>query len=409
MLQKADVAEVLAAEAKRSRTSRTVWIAVAAVGAVVLAAGGWMWWSGTFSAPAAAFVSEPAARGDIHVTLVATGTLQPTQQVGVASTVSGTIASIDVDYNQSVVKGQALAHLDMSDLEAKLARSLAMVDLQKANGLVAAATLADAEAALKRTEALASGSAVSQRDIDLARTAVQRAEANVASAEAQLKAAEADLQTARNDYAKGVIVAPIEGIVLDINVEPGQAIGTASLGTSLFTIAADLKRLDLEVDIDEADVARVTEGDGASFTVEASPDKPFSGTIRQIRSAPTVSDGVVSYKALIAVDNSAHLLRPGMTATADIAIDDAIGVLTVPNAALRFSPSATAPSGVFSSVTPKSTIETDASGEQTVWVLADGKATPVTVTAGLTDGQRTEIASGELKDGDLVITGNTAR
>lgn len=409
MLQKADVAEVLAAEAKRSRTSRTVLIAVAAAGLIVLAVGGWAWWSGTFRAPAAAFVTEPAAHGDIHVTLVATGTLQPTQQVGVVSTVSGTIASIDVDYNQSVVKGQALAHLDMSDLEARLARSLAMVDVQKANGLVAAASLADAEAALKRTEALASGSTVSQRDIDLARTAVQRAKANAASADAQLKGAQADLQTTRNDYAKGVITAPIDGIVLDINADPGEAIGTASLGTSLFSIVADLRRLDLEVDIDEADVARVSEADQASFTVEASPDKPFEGTIRQIRSAPTVSDGVVSYKALIAVDNAARLLRPGMTATADIAVDDAIGVLTVPNAALRFSPSATTASGVFASVVPKSTVETTASGAQTVWVLAEGKATPVTVTAGLTDGQRTEITGGELKDGDLVITGNKAR
>ncbi|MBI4920402.1 MAG: efflux RND transporter periplasmic adaptor subunit [Devosia nanyangense] len=408
MLQKADVAEVLAAEAKRSGTSRTAWIAVAAVGAVLLAVVGWMWWSGAFGTRTAGFVTEPAARGDIHVTLVATGTLEPTQQVDVASTVSGTIASVDVDYNQTVVKGQALAHLDMSDLEAKLSRALAMVDVQKASRLSAAASLADAEAALARTEALASGSAVSQRDIDLARTAVQRAEASVASAEAQLKAAEADLQTTRNDYAKGVIAAPIDGIVLDVNVEPGQAIGTASLGVALFSIAADLRSLDLQVDIDEADVARVGEGDAASFTVEASPDKPFNGTIRQIRSAPTVSDGVVSYKALIAVDNAAQLLRPGMTATADIAVDDAIGVLTVPNAALRFSPSATAPSGVFSSVTPKSTIETDAGGEQIVWVLTDGEATAVAVTVGLTDGQRTEITGGELKDGDLVITGNKA-
>lgn len=408
MLQKADVAEVLATEAKRGRTSRTVWIAVGAVGAVALAVGGWLWLSGAFSAHVDNFLSEPAARGDIHVTLVATGTLEPTQQVAVASAVSGTIASVDVDYNQEVVKGQALAHLDMGDLEAKLARSVAMIDVQKANKLVAEATLADAEAALKRTEALASGTAVSQRDIDLARTAVQRAEANVASAAAQVTAAEADLQTAQNDYGKGVIAAPIDGVVLDVNVEPGQAIGTATLGSSLFTVAADLTSLDLQVDIDEADVALADEGDTAMFTVEASPDRPFSGTIRQIRSAPTVSDGVVSYKALIAVDNSARLLRPGMTATADIAVDDAIGVLTVPNAALRFSPSATAPSGVFSSVTPKSTVETDAGGAQTVWVLADGKATAVTVTVGLTDGQRSEITGGDLKAGDMVITGSKA-
>ncbi|HWB43894.1 MAG TPA: efflux RND transporter periplasmic adaptor subunit [Hyphomicrobiaceae bacterium] len=409
MLQKLDIAGVLAQEERRGRTRRVLTIAGIVAGIAIVIAGGWLWWSASVRSSAESFATEAAIRGDIHVTLVTTGTLQPTQQVAVTSNVTGTVASVDVDYNQHVTRGQALAHLDMRDLEARQARAAAMVEVQKANGLVAAASLADARAALNRAETLGSGSGVSQRDIDMARTTVQRAEANVASAAAQLTAAQADLQTMRNDYARGTIAAPIDGVVLDINVDPGQNIGTTALGQSLFTVAADLKQLNLEVEIDEADVARVAEGDEARFTVEAAPDAPFDGIIRQIRSAPTVADGVVNYKALILVDNSSMSLRPGMTATVEIAVDEALDVLTVPSAALRFSPNAGAPAGPFGGMIPRSTVETSMTGEQTVWVLTDGKAAAVQVTAGLSDGQRTQILSGALKEGDLVISGTKAR
>ena len=407
MLDKAEVADVMKGEVRRGKTRRTTLIVGTIVAVAVLGIGGWMWWAASQRSPAESYTTEAAALGDIHVTLVATGTLQPRQQVDVSSTVSGTVASVDVDYNQKVSKGQALAHLDMRDLEVALSRARAMVDVQKAASLSAEANLADAKAALTRAEALAESNAISQRDVDLARTTVRRAAANAAAAAAQILAAEADLQSALNDYDRGEIVSPIDGVVLDINVEPGQSYGATSLGQALFVVGSDLGQLDLEVDIDEADVAQVTQGDKASFTVESSPNKPFDGVIRQIRSAPTVADGVVSYKALVAVDNPAGLLKPGMTATADIAVDDAIGVLIVPNAALRFSPAATV-SGPFASMLPKSTVEVRPGDEQTVWVLADGKAKPVSVVAGMTDGQSTEISGGDLKPGDLVITGNKA-
>lgn len=395
MLQKADVAEVLAAEGRQHRTRRVMMIALIVAGVAVLATGGWLLWSNVFRSAAASYATAAVTRGDIHVTLVATGTLEPIHEVAVSSITAGTLASIDVDYNQQVSKGQALAHLDMSSLNAHLERAIANVDIQAANRNAVAAGVADAQAALARVEGLTTGKTVTVRDADLAATALTRAKANLAVAEAQLAGAEADLKAAQDDHANGVITAPIDGVVLDINAEAGQSIGTATFGTSLFTIAADLRQLDLSIDVDEADVATVKEGDKVSFTVEAAPDRPLAGVLRQIRSAPSVSSGVVSYKSLISVDNSALLLRPGMTATANIAVDDATGVLTIPNATLRYTPPAA----------PKSAVPPD---DQHVWLLDKDTLRQVAVTTGITDGQRTEIRDG-LKEGDVVITGSKTR
>jgi len=302
------------------------------------------------------------------------------------------IASIDVDYNDIVLKGQALARLDMRTLRAKLDRALANVEVQAANRDAAQASLDDAEAALLRLQGLTAGQTVTVRDVDLAQTARTRARANVLAAEAQLKAANADLSAARDDYGRGVITSPIDGVVLDMTAEVGQSIASASVGQSLFTIASDIRDLDLEIEVDEADVASVTEGQDASFTVEAAPDRPFAGTVRQVRSGPTLTDGVVSYKAVVSVDNEALVLKPGMTATAEISLDDAQDVIVVPNSALRFSP------GDAGSVS-------NADEASQVWVMRDGKPEAVAVETGITDGRKTEIVSGALAVGDLVITG----
>lgn len=392
MLQKADVAEVLAGERKRGRMWRYGMLALAATGVVLVAIAGWMWWSASSGPSAASLATETVKRGDIHVTLVATGTLAPTHEVSVGSLISGTIASVDVDYDQRVEKGQALAHLDMSDLESKLTRALAMVDAQTAGRDVVIANLADAKAALLRAQELRPGQTISQKDIDLATTAVRRGEANLAAAEAQLAAARADLDASKNDYDKGVIVAPIKGIVLAVNAEVGQTVA-AAMGATIFVIASDLQDLELNVDIAEADVATVKLGNTASFTVEAAPDQPFAGVIRQVRSGPSVADGVVSYKAVISVPNDKGMLRPGMTATADIAVADALDVLSVPNTALRY-----VPAGVSGA----------ADAGPHVYLLTDGKPRQVAVTTGLSDGQRTEITSG-LAVGDVVITGSKVR
>ena len=411
MQQKApDVAEVLAGESRRTRGRRfVVWgLAAALAAAAVLL--GWWWFSGASQSTAKRYVTEAATRADIRETVVATGTLEPTGEAEVSSTISGTIASVDVDANDRVSKGQILARLEMGDLEAGLARAIAMVESQRANLLAAEANLADADAALKRTQALSAGQSVSVRELELAGTAAKRAQAQLAVAQAQLRGAEADLQGARNDYAKSCICSPIDGIVMEVNADVGQSITTSSLGKSLFSIAEDLHRLDLLVDIDEADIGKVGQDNTATFTVEAWPDRQFSGVIRQIRYAPVVAEGVVSYRAVLSVDNADLALRPGMTATADIVVAEVSNVLTVPNAALRFTPETdTDGGGIIAGMMPSSSVETEQGRLRSVWVLREGDLAEVQVTIGLTDGQRTEITGDALKEGDQVAVAMAAR
>jgi HlyD family secretion protein len=395
MLQRADVAEVLKAEGKRGRRGRLIRVVIGVAVVVLLVGGAVLLWPILRGATTATYSTEPVARGDIVVLLTATGTLDPTQQVAVSSLVTGTIASVDVDYNQPVAKGQVLARLDLRPFDLQLRRSLAMVDAQEANRDIAAAGVSEAEAALRRTGELAVAELVSTEQVELATTALQRAKANLAAAEAQLKGAETDLASARDDYDKANIVAPINGIMLDVNAEVGQTLNATSLSVSLFTIASDIRRLELVVDVDEADVAQVKVGDSARFTVEAMPEQPLAGVVRQVRTGPTVSDGITSYKAVIIVDNSSLQLRPGMTATADISTAEAADVLTVPNGALRFEPDPATAKAVPASE----------SAEPHVYVLRDGVLDRTAVALGLSDGQRTEVTSDDLAVGDLVVTG----
>ncbi len=394
MLQKADVGEILAAEARRGRSGRTMQMAIAAVAVLAALAVGFWLWSMWRTAATTVYLTDAATRGDITVQLVATGTLEPTQTIGVSSLATGTIVSVDVDYNAAVTKGQQLARLDSTDLAAAQRRAEAAKDAAAANRDVAAASAADARAALQRADELGRSQRVSSKELELAASAYTRAMASLAAAEAQLRAADADLEGARANLAKAAITAPIDGIVLDVNAKVGQTVGSATIGTPLFTIASDLRQLDLEVDIDEADIPQIAEGDAASFTVEAAPDETLAGTIRQVRSSPTVSDGVTSYVAVISVDNASSRLKPGMTATADITTDEAKDVLTVPNAALRFvPPDAAAPPA----------------DQAHVYVLSGDKPRLVPVTVGISNGQRTVIATGEVAPGDPVITGIKGR
>lgn len=395
MLQRADVAEVLKVEAERSRRGRTVRIVVVVLIVALVVIAGVALWSFLRVGTPIRYATAPVTRADISVVLTATGTLEPTQQVAVSSLVTGTVASVDVDYNQPVTRGQVLARLDLREFDLRLTRAVAVVDGQKAARDVARAGVTDAEATLRRTGELAVGELVSMEQVEFATTALQRAKANLAAAEAQLKASEADLASARDDYSKAIIVSPIDGIMLDVSVQVGQTINATALGTSLFTIASDLRRLDLEVDVDEADISQVKVGDTAAFTVEAMPDQPLAGVVRQVRTGPTISDGITSYKAIIAVDNEELKLRPGMTSTADITTAEAIGVLTVPNGALRFEPDTSA-------------LPPDAAVPH-VYVLRENSPVLVPLATGLTDGQRTEVTSGNLTLDDLVVLGTAAR
>lgn len=397
MLQRPDVAQVLHAEVQRGKRGRQLRLAAVAAIVVVALAGVVALWPMLRVGGTLAYATTPVMRGNIAVLLTATGTLEPRQQVAVASQVTGTVASVDVDYNQSVSKGQVLARLDLRPFDLQLRRAMALVDAQAAGRDAAKANVNDAEAALRRLGELALKQVVSTERLELATTALQRAKANLAAADAQLSAAEADLAGARDDYGRATIVAPIDGVILDVNAEIGQSI-SAALAVSLFTIASDIRHLELEVDIDEADVVQIAVGNPVAFAVEAMPDQLFTGVVRQVRTGPTISNGITSYKAVIAVDNENLLLRPGMTATADITTAEAKDVLTVANAALRFIPEDTG-----------STTSAPTGEAPRIYVLVDGALAPMDVVTGLSDGQRTEIAADGLLEGDLVVTGVKGR
>jgi len=388
MLQKADVAEVLAAEARRGQSRRAVRIVITAV-VVVLCLAGLIWaWFAWRAVSVPSYVTDPVTRGDIVVTLVETGSLEATQSIPVASLVNGTVASIEVDFNDTVTKGQVLARLAPEDLAVGQRRAEAAVEAAAANRDAAKATVADAQSALRRAEELDKSNLISPRDLELAESQYLRAQAGLAAADAQLRAARVDLDSAKANLAKADIVAPIDGIVLDMDVVAGQQVGPALLAP-LFTIASDLAKLDLEVGVDEADVPLVAVGDRVTFTVEATPDHELHGSVRQVRSGPKISEGVTSYVAVIAVDNADLVLKPGMTATASIITDEAKDVLSVANPALRFVPS---------------DVEGDDTEVPGVYVLKDGVPTRIPVETGISDGQRTQLLSGP-EAGELVITG----
>jgi len=390
MLKRLDVAEVLATENRRGRSRQVIrWVATGVTLVVVIAGAIWGWraWQ---ASTVPSYITDSVTREDLTVSLVATGTVEPTHLIGVSSLINGTILSVDVTYNDAVKVGQPLAHIDPVDYEAKRRHALATIDAQAANRDAAATTVTDAEAALRRAQQLPVGQVVTDKDVELATTALDRAKANLTAAEAQLSVAQADLAGAESDYQKTTIVSPIDGTVLQVNAQPGQTVSTVLVTTPLFTLATDLKAVEVDVDVDEADVNQVKVGDPASFTVESAPDKPIVATVSQIHQSPKVSDGVTSYTAVIAVDNSGGSLRPGMTATASIETDHARDVLTVANAALRFVPKGQAAMPA---------------GQQRVFVLDHDTPRPVAVTTGLTDGTRTVVVSGDLRAGDVVVTG----
>jgi len=359
------------------------------------------------------FVTMPVTRGDLTVSVTATGKVAPTNQVEVSSELSGIIRTVLVDFNSVVKLGQPLAELDTDKLKAQVDHSHKTLLAAKAKVEEAKATLAEQESIFERKKNLAAREIASKQDLDTAKAARDRAVAAVASAIAQVGVAEADLKVNETNLAKSCICSPINGVVLKRSVEPGQTVATSFQAPVLFTIAEDLKQMELEVDVDEADVGKVREGQKASFSVDAYPDRRFPSEIKQVRFAPETVEGVVTYKAVLSVDNADLSLRPGMTATAEIIVQSVRDVLLAPNVALRFSPPATAASqddrGFLRRLLPGPPPFRQASKPEgkdrnrKVWVLRDGVAVEVPVVVGATDGNRTEIREGELSAGQAVI------
>jgi HlyD family secretion protein len=362
--------------------------------------------------------TEKITRGDLTVSVSATGTLQPTTEVDVGSEVSGLVVSVLVDDNDSVKAGQALARLDVSRLKDQVVNAKAALAAAKARVLQTQATVGENRANLARLQQaaeLSNGTITSQADMETAQASVARAVADEASARAAVEQAEAALSSAQINLAKASIRSPIDGIVLAREVEPGQTVAASFQAPVLFTLAENLTQMDLEVDVDEADVGQVRAGQEATFTVDAYPNRKYPAQITRVSYGSQTKDGVVSYKTTLSVRNDDLSLRPGMTATADITTAHLEDVLLVPNAALRFTPPATLTGprergGIVSSLLPhpprslRSKPSNGQNGAHKIWVLREGQVEPLPVVVGATDGRLTEVRADGLQAGDQVVT-----
>lgn len=393
------------------------------IGLALLAAGsaGVWWWLGQRQAAAAPrYVTQPATRGALTVTVTANGTLQPTQLVAVGSELSGTVSRVLVDVNDRVKRGQVLAELDTARLGDQVKRSRAGLAAAEAQVQQVRATLAETRASLDRLEDVArrsGGEVPSRLELDTARAALARAQAAEASAQAGVAEAAAALSSDETNLRKATLRSPIDGIVLARNVDPGNAVAASLQAVTLFSLAQDLAKMTLQVNVDEADVGRVREGQKATFTVSAHANRRYPATISRLRYGSTTKDNVVTYVADLDVPNADLSLRPGMTATATITTVERTDAVLVPNAALRFSPEAaraaavnSGGAGIVSQLMPRppgggqpKRAGTDTSRARQVWVLRDGQAQAVPVTPGVSDGRMTEVNSDALQPGMEVI------
>jgi len=396
---------------RKKRLKRWLIVALLAIAGVTIA----VVWKGTKKSNSIQYQTQIVQRGDLTVTVTATGVLEPTNQVDVGSELSGIIKTVEVDYNDQVKVGQVLARLDTDKLKAKVLQTKAALESARANVLEAQATVKEAGdqlVRLKQVWKLSNNMVPSQQDLDAAQAALHRAKATEATARAQVSQAQATLEADETDLAKTVIHSPINGIVLTRNVEPGQTVAASFQAPILFTLAEDLTQMELHVDVDEADVGQVINGQAATFTVDAHPGRTFPARITQVRYGSQTVNGVVTYKTVLNVDNSDLSLRPGMTATADITINKVENAILVPNAALRFIPPVKekeAPSNgsLINMLLPRrhgppSKQRNDSTANnklQHVWMLRDGKLLSIAVGIGATDGRMTEVTSGDIDPG----------
>ena len=396
------------AQAKRW-AKRGIWLAVLALAII----GSYLWYQNSqTSANAVTYETSPAKRADLTVTVTATGTIQPTTQIDVSSEMSGVVRAVNVDNNSLIKKGDVLAELDSERFKGQLKSLQASIASAKAKLVDTQATLKASELAYTRQISLQKRGLAITQDLESAQAAQQRAIAAVVSAQADIQVAIANLDLKQIDIDKSQILSPVDGIVLKRAVEPGQTVASSLQAPVLFTLAEDLKRMQLEADIDEADIGTVKLGQKANFTVDAFSGRDFPARIETVEFYPETTDGVVTYKAILSVDNSDLALRPGMTATAQITVQEISNALLIPNAALRYSPPVAAKEQSFSLSrlflprmprNEKSARTEAVAGERPVWVLKNNVPEAVQITTGASDGKMTEVVKGEITPDDLLI------
>ncbi len=442
------VKAVLANGGKTNKNRGGKWLLTLVITAA-LAGGAYYWYAQPQATSQVSYKTTSAQMGKLLVTVTATGNLQPKNQVDIGTELSGTVTAVLVDDNDEVKKGQVLARLNTTQLNDTIAKSKAALASAEANVNKATATIAqsqatvtEAQANLNRLQELyqtSGGKLPAKSELDTAKATLARAQADVASnkaaevaAKAAVTQAKATLRSDETNLSKATITSPIDGVVLNRAIEPGQTVAASLSAPTLFTLAEDLSQMEVEVGVDEADVGKVKQGQQAEFTVDAWTGRKYPAEITRVSLGSTTSGNVVSYVTVLAVHNTDLTLRPGMTATATIATEKRDNALLVPNAALRFvPPQATSTVGgagtsnknssFLSKLMPRAPVSetkkrtntnatgaavtaTTADGTQKIWVLDNNQPVAVSVKTGLSDGKMTEIVSGDLKEGMPVIT-----
>jgi HlyD family secretion protein len=378
------------------------------------------------------YMTAAVEQGNLRETVTATGTLSPLEAVEVGAEVTGRVAKVHVDINDPVKLDQVLVELDTEQLEARVEETQAQAKNAQASLLNAKATLSEAKAKAKRTRELFQAGLMSAQEVEAADATLDRAKASVSSASAQITVAQASVKSSATAKSKAIIRSPIDGIVLARSVEAGQTVTSGLQTPILFTLARDLTQMQLRVDVDEADVGKVQEGQRATFVVDAYPKRRFSSEVVRLSNLPKGGTTVITYEAVLKVDNSERLLRPGMTATATIVTSQKEKVLLVPNAALRFQPpqpdkDKAAPArpnlpvpGLGGPVgmrgpgmrgaraggsRPSGGSSESGAGRASnaLWVLKNGEPSRLVVEVGSSDGRRTEVSGKGLAIGTEVI------
>jgi len=342
------------------------------------------------------FRTEKVIRGDIEMAVTATGTVNPVTTVLVGTQVSGTIKNIYVDFNSPVKKGQLIARIDPALFEAQVNQAKANLLSAKANLEKAEATQVDAKRTMERNKELLAKNLIAQSDFDTAETNYETARASVSAAKSQVAQSEAALSSAETNLYYTKIVSPVNGTVVSRNVDVGQTVAASFQTPTLFSIAQDLTKMQIDTNVAEADIGNVKVRQDVEFTVDAYPDTTFKGKVSQVRNAPITVQNVVTYDVVIEVHNPQLKLKPGMTANVSIIISTKKDVLKIPNAALRFKPS------------EKGSAASEKKGLG-VWILEKDKPRRITVSLGISDGNYTELVSGKISEGQELIVESLAK
>ena len=337
-------------------------------------------------------------RGDLDAKVTATGTVNAVTTVLIGTQVSGTINALYVDFNSPVTKGQLLAQIDPATIQAQVDQAVASLLSAEANLKKAQASLLDARRTYERNKQLMANNFIAQSDLDTSETNAQAADAQLDAAKAQVLQGRAALSQAQTNLRYTRIVSPVNGTVISRSIDVGQTVAASFQTPTLFTIAQDLTKMQIDTSVDEADIGKVKVNQDVRFTVDAYPDINFTGKVSEVRNAPTTVQNVVTYDVIVQVNNAELKLKPGMTANVSIITESRKGVLLVPNSALRFRPQAEG-DGSTNAVKKRAT----GNKGPAIWILENNKPKQKKITTGISDGSLTEVVSRELKEGQEVI------